>query len=62
MALSVLLRYFKLLSKHWKQKNGFKKEHTMMRIKKENYSGSSVLTEVEGSHSECKETRSKITV
>ena len=27
-----ILRYFKLLSKHWKQKNGFKKEHTMMRM------------------------------
>ena len=31
MALSVSLRHFKLLSKHWKQKNGFKKERTMMR-------------------------------
>ena len=30
MALSVLLRHFKLLSKYWKQKNGYKKEHTMM--------------------------------
>lgn len=32
MALSVSLGHFKLLSKHWKQKNGFKRKHIMMRM------------------------------